>query len=94
MHGCSDDTGALGAEALALAESDDDPAPLLGVRDGEVLEGASRLAAVEQMLQRAVGYVVGDVLAVEDADDDRVGVGRERGVGRGDDAHRPQVTRR
>jgi hypothetical protein len=70
-----DDAGALGIEALAVAEPGDDPALALGVGDRQVLELRLGLARVEQRLQLAPGRVVGDALAVEHADGDGVGVG-------------------
>jgi hypothetical protein len=57
------------------------------MRDREVLEGPLRLARLKQCSQRASGNVVGDVLPLEYAHNDRVSVGGERTSGRRLDVH-------
>jgi hypothetical protein len=57
------------------------------VRDGQVLRACLGLARFHERLQRAVVDVVGDPLALDHADDHRVGVGLSCGFGRGGDEH-------
>ena len=68
------DPGALGVELVALAQADEHPALAAGVGDRQLAEAAARLAALQQGLELAARGVVGDVLALEDPDDDAVGV--------------------
>jgi len=51
-----------------------------------------RLARVDERLQRAAVDVVGDRLALEEADGDRVGAGVGGGGGGGFGAHPPQAS--
>ena len=81
------DPRALGRELRARAESDDQPAAVGGVGDRDVAERRARLARVDEPLQRRALDVVGDGLAVEDADRERVGAAVGRRTRRCGDAH-------
>src|SRR5215207_2556687 len=64
-----------------------EPAAAVGVGQRELPERGPRLAALQQRGELAAGQVVGDALAVEDPDRDRVGA-RPRGrLGDGADVH-------
>ena len=89
VDGRRGDPRALGVEAVARAEADEQPAPAVGVVQGEVLEARARLAGLEQRAQRRPLEVVRDPLVVEDADRDRVGLGGGGSVGGGGGVHRP-----
>ena len=79
--------GALVVEIVALAESGEHVAPAAGVGHGDLAERRAGFASIDQVLQDSVD-VVGDLLALEDADGDRVGPGVRRGICRGSYAHR------
>jgi hypothetical protein len=89
------DPSALAVERVAIAQTDEDPAPSFGMRDGEVAVLGLGLARLQQGAQRLVagtaggarGRFVRDPLALEDPDGDRVRAGRERRLRRGGDAH-------
>jgi hypothetical protein len=83
------DPRALGVEALARAQPDEQPAPSVGAVQGEVPEARARLAGLEQRTQRPPVEIVRDPLVVEDADRDRVGLRGGGGVGGGGGVHRP-----
>ena len=80
VDGGRDRPRAADVELVAVAEPGDDEALAGGVGHGQVFELALGLAGLEQRLERAVVGVVADVLAVEHADGDRVGV-RVEGCG-------------
>ena len=82
------DPRALGVEAVALAEPGEDVAPAARVGDGELAQARPRLARVDQRLQHALVDVVGDRLAVEQPDRDRVGPAVGGGFGGCFGAHR------
>ncbi|HZV73939.1 MAG TPA: hypothetical protein VFF79_09520 [Conexibacter sp.] len=94
VDGGCDDPRTLSIERRTPTEPDDDPAAVLGVRERQVPERATRLTAVEQALERPAGDVVHDILAVEHADRDRVSGRLQRPVGRRRDTHPRQITRR
>ena len=65
------------SNALARAEPDEDEPPILGVQQRQLLELAAAPRRTRAGPQGAAGQVVGDALAVEHADDDRVRAGLE-----------------
>ena len=83
----------LGVERVPGAEPDEDEAPALGVRHGQPPEargGPRRTRAAPP--SSPPGSIVGDVLALEHADHDRVGVGLPADAGgRGFDVHPPRT---
>ena len=81
-----------GSKSDAPAEPGDDVAPALGVRHGELAQPALGLAGVHQRLQHAA-VVVRDALVLEDADDDRVGVGGGRCISGRCHSHGAHVNR-
>jgi hypothetical protein len=79
----------LSVEQGSGAEPDEDEAPILGVQPCQSLVLAAGLAGLQQPPQGLAGQIVGDVLAVEHADHDRVRAGLEWAGGRAFDVHRP-----
>ena len=81
---------ALAVELVARAEADEHPALAAGVADGEVAVLGLRLARRDEPVEHAVDVVV-DLLAVEHADHDGVGIGVLRQRGGGFDDHPRQA---
>ena len=73
-HAGGGDAGALGVELVALAQPGEHVAAPVVVGDRELAQACAGLAGVDQRLQHAVD-VMGDRLALEHADSDRVGAG-------------------
>ena len=87
-------THPLAVQLRALAKPDEQPALAGGVDQREVAVLGLRLAGLDEPVERAVVDVVVDLLVLDHADRDGVGIGILRQVGGGFDDHGTESIRR